>query len=133
MSQIRLTMLSKKKSKKKSESLSKTPFPIARRVSLYLELISGRCGDRTSIIVMVALCANHYSTRAEIFDKLRGRYQFPKIEYHILIQFTIYLYDCLKMTSTYLFKHVLNLVTILRNSKLSVIIEELHVIVTVLK
>ena len=26
-------------------------------------------GDQTSIIVMVALCANHYSTRAEIFDK----------------------------------------------------------------
>ena len=42
---------------------------LVKCVSLYLELISGRCGDRTSIIVTVALCANHYSTRAEIFDK----------------------------------------------------------------
>ena len=42
-----------------------------RRVSLYLELISDERGDRTSIIVTVALCAKHYSTRAEIFDKLK--------------------------------------------------------------
>ena len=71
------------------ESLSNTQFPITRRVSLYLELISGKRWDRTSIIVMVALSANHYSTRAEIFDKFvmcflrfvlhRGRYQFPFI------------------------------------------------------
>ena len=52
-----------------SESFSNTPFPITRRISLYLELISDKRGDRTSIIVMVALSANHYSTRAEIFDK----------------------------------------------------------------
>ena len=51
------------------ESLSNTLFPIARRVSLYLELISDESGDRTSIIVMLALSANLYSTRAEIFDK----------------------------------------------------------------
>ena len=37
--------------------------------SLYLELISDERGDRTCIIVMVALSANHYSTRADIFDK----------------------------------------------------------------
>ena len=51
------------------ESLSNTPFPIAIRVSLYLELISDEHGERTSIIAMVALSVNHYSTRAEIFDK----------------------------------------------------------------
>ena len=50
-----------------SESLSNTPFPIV--VSLYLELISDEHGDRTGIIVMVALSDNHYSTRAEIFEK----------------------------------------------------------------
>ena len=52
----------------KSESLSNTPFPIVRRVSLYLELISDEHGDRTSIIATVELSANHYSTRAEIFE-----------------------------------------------------------------
>ena len=35
----------------------------------YLELISDERGDRTSIIAMVALSVNHYSTRTEIFDK----------------------------------------------------------------
>ena len=52
-----------------SESLSNTPFPIVRRVSLYLENISDDRGDRTSIIAMVAPSANHFSTRTEIFDK----------------------------------------------------------------
>ena len=61
ISQFRLALLLEE-----SESLSNTPFQITRRISLYLELISGKRGDRTSIIVTVALCANHYSTRAEI-------------------------------------------------------------------
>ena len=54
----------------KSESLSNTPFPIVRRVSLFLEVISDERGDRTSIIVMVALSASHYSTRAEKFEEV---------------------------------------------------------------
>ena len=58
----------------KSKSLSNTLFPITRRVSLYLELISGKRGERISIIVMVALCAIHYSTRAEIFGKFVMRF-----------------------------------------------------------
>ena len=37
--------------------------------SLYLEIISDKRGDRTSIIATATLNANHYSTRAEIFDK----------------------------------------------------------------
>ena len=41
----------------KSESLSNTPFPIVRRVSLYLELISDERGDRTSIIATEARSA----------------------------------------------------------------------------
>ena len=52
-----------------SESLSNTPFPIVRRVSLYFQIESDERGDRTGIIVMVALSANHYSTTAEIFYK----------------------------------------------------------------
>ena len=51
-----------------SEGLSNTPFSIVRRISLYLELISDKCGDRTSIIATAALSANHYSIRAQIFD-----------------------------------------------------------------
>ena len=61
-----------------------TPFPIVRRVSLYLELISKEHGDQTDIIVMVALCTNHYSTRAEIFDKFVMCYTVPGINFHIL-------------------------------------------------
>ena len=34
--------------------MSNTPFPIFRRVSLYLELISDKRGDRTSIIATTA-------------------------------------------------------------------------------
>ena len=45
-------------------------FPITRRVLLYLELISGKRGDRTSIIVMVALCANHYSPELRYLTSL---------------------------------------------------------------
>ena len=52
----------------KSESLSNTPFPIVRCISLYLELLSDEREDRTSVIAMVALTI----TRPELRNLASG-------------------------------------------------------------